>query len=200
MRKTLPLMLGLAFAVTSPLPTHAGAQQAWSGLTQEMQINLAVQAAPASMRDGATVQGYAADGSFRTIRNGTNDLICMAPNPTAERFEVSCHYAGLEPFFARGRALLEEGVTGQERAVTRWREYEAGVLPIPHGSVNYILTGSGFDPATAEVRDSYVRWTIYVPGATTDVTGITTDASAGGPWLMFPGTPGAHIMITPPRG
>ncbi|MFK7927045.1 MAG: hypothetical protein AB8H79_02565 [Myxococcota bacterium] len=21
----------------------------------------------------------------------------------------------------------------------------------------------------------------------------------GGPWIMFPGTPGAHIMINPPR-
>jgi hypothetical protein len=88
-------------------------------------------------------------------------------------------------------------VSGNERAQTRWKEHEAGKLPIPYGSVNYILTGSGYDAATNAVADAYLRWTIYTPGATTESTGLSTQPS--GAWLMFPGTAGAHIMITPPR-
>jgi hypothetical protein len=51
------------------------AQQAWSGLSPETQIALAVQAAPEEMRDDATVQGYDAAGAFVTLREGSNDLV-----------------------------------------------------------------------------------------------------------------------------
>ena len=176
------------------------AQQAWSGLGPETQISLAVQAAPEAMRADATVQGYDAAGAFVTLREGSNDLVCMAPGPMREDFEVSCHHVGLEPFFARGRELSAEGVTGQDRTQARWDEFTAGALPIPFGSVNYILHGTGFNPDTNEVEGAYLRWTIYTPNATPESTGITPMPSSGGPWLMFPGTPGSHIMITPPRG
>ncbi len=169
-------------------------------LPTELQIRLAVQAAPADLREGATVQGYDAGGDFVTLREGANELICMAPNPTREGFEVSCHHSGLEPFFARGRELSAQGATPNERTQTRWDEYTAGTLPIPTGSINYILTGDGFDPATAEIQGAYLRWVVYTPNATPESTGITTTAGPGSPWLMFPGTPGSHIMISPPRG
>ncbi len=170
-------------------------------LPAALQVRLAVQAAPPAMRDGATVQGYDAAGAFVTLRKGTNKLICMAPDPKRKRFEVSCHQADLEPFFARGRALIAQGITGERRAKTRWDEIAAGKLPLPYGAANTILTGSGFDTATAEIHDPFVRWVIYTPGATTASTGLSDQPSKpGAPWLMFPGTPGAHIMITPAHG
>jgi len=172
-----------------------------AALSRDLQIRLAVQAAPPALRDSASVQGYDASGAFVTIRKGTNKLICMAPDPKAERFEVSCHQADLEPFFARGRELRDQGITGQQRTRARWDEITAGTLPMPFGTVNHILTGNGFDPASAEIRDPFLRWVIYVPGATAATTGLPEQPGGpGGPWLMFPGTPGAHIMITPPTG
>lgn len=192
------LVFSAALAMAAATPVHA--QHAWSRLSPDDQVRLAVQAAPADMREGATVQGFDASGAFVTLRKGSNDLICMAPNPAADGFEVSCHHAGLEAFFARGRELSEQGITGNDRVKARWKEHDEGKLPIPYGAVNYILTGSGFDPATYAVTDAYLRWTIYTPGATPESTGLSTQPSAGGPWLMFPGTAGAHIMITPPRG
>ena len=84
--------------------------------------------------------------------------------------------------------------------MTRWREHDEGKLPIPAGSVNYILTGSGFDAATGEIADPYLRWNFYMPGATVESTGISDQPSSTVPWLMFPGTAGAHLMVTPPRG
>jgi len=182
------------------LPACLSAQNNWSGLSAESQVLLAVQAAPADMRAGAEVQGLDGSGDFVTLREGTNDLVCMAPNPAAEDLEVSCHHAGLEPYFARGRELTAQGITGQDRVLARWEEFTAGTLPIPHGSVNYILTGSGFDTETGAFEGSYLRWVVYTPNATPESSGISAVFNEGGPWLMFPGTPGSHIMITPARG
>jgi len=178
----------------------AAAQHPWSGLSPEMQIRLAVQAAPAEARETATVQGYDADGNFVTLREGTGALICMAPAPTREDFEVSCHHEGLEAYFARGRELLAQGITGNERTQARWNEYLEGKLPIPYGSSNHILTGSGFDPSSGEIHDAYIRWVVYTPMATPETTGLTGRPAEVVPWLMFPGTPGSHIMFSPPRG
>ena len=188
--------LALVAAVAGP----ASAQQPWSGLSADVQIRLAIQAAPQEMRDGATVQGYDSSGLFVTLRLGTNDLVCTAPAPTAQQLEAACHHAGLEPFFARGRELAAQGVSAQDRAAVRWKEYEDGKLAIPYGSVAYVLTGTGFDAATGAFEGAYLRWVIYTPGATPATTGITDQPNAGGPWLMMSGTPGSHIMITPPRG
>lgn len=193
-RFALPLILAaLAFGVAP-----ASAQHPWSELDAGMQITLALQAAPAEARHDATVQGYDADGTFVTLREGEGELVCMAPAPGREQFEVSCHHRGLEPYFARGRELLAQGITGNDRTRTRWEEYQAGTLPIPYGTVNYILTGSGFDPETGEIRDASTRWVIYTPMATQESTGLSTRPGAVVPWLMFAGTPGSHIMIVPP--
>lgn len=185
----LPLGL-LAFA------TPACADQA---LPSETQIALAVQAAPESLREGAMVQGYDASGSFIMLRDGSNGLICMAPNPESEQFEVSCHQSDLEAFFARGRELRTSGIDGEERTRARWAEYESGILPIPMGTTNYIMTGTGFDAETHEIQGASLRWVIYAPMATSETTGLATQGVNGSPWLMFPGTPGAHIMIMPTR-
>lgn len=194
------LASALVGVLVSVSVSPATAQEAWSGLATDMQIRLALQAAPPELRDGATVQGYDSTGAFVTLRQGSKDLICMAPNPKSQQLEVSCHQGGLEAFFARGRELRANGTPDNVVVQTRWKEFTAGKLAIPSGTVNNIITGSGFDPGTGAIQDAYERWTIYTPGATPESTGLSTKPSAGGPWLMFPGTPGAHIMITPPRG
>lgn len=199
MHRTPPPFLAAALLLLT-VGSPAAAQHSWSHLSPEMQIRLAVQAAPAEARETATVQGYDADGNFVTLREGTGAMICMAPAPTREDFEVSCHHRDLEPFFARGRALLAEGVTGNDRTQARWDEYLAGTLPIPFGTTNNILTGSGFDPETAEIHDYFLRWVVYTPMATPETTGLSGRPGEIVPWLMFPGTPGSHIMIVPPRG
>ncbi len=168
-------------------------------LPPELQIELAVQAIPETMRAEATVQGYDRAGELVTLREGTNDMICLAPNPGHDDFEVSCHHAGLEPFFARGRELRAKGITGSERIEARMDEVASGALSLPSGTTNHILTGSGFDAETGEIDGPYVRWVIYVPGATGLSSGLAEHPSEPGvPWLMSAGTVAAHIMISPP--
>jgi hypothetical protein len=191
-------MSGVLFFVATVLAPGVQAQSA-GGLTKEQQIEVAVQAAPADARAAATVMGYDAAGNFGVLRQGTNDLICLADDPKAEGFEVACHHVSIEPYIARGRELRAQGVTGMAINEARWREMEEGKLALPTpGASNYILTGA-HDPATGEIRDPYLRWVVYTPYATPATTGLSTQGGESLPWLMFPGTPGSHIMIVPPR-
>ncbi len=99
---------------------------------------------------------------------------------------------------ARGRELLAQKVTRQKRNDIRWKEITEGKLSLPREPRTlYVLTGSGYDASTGTVKDAYLRWVIYVPFATPQSTGLSTRPSPDAPWLMYPGTAGAHIMINP---
>ncbi|HVS13698.1 MAG TPA: hypothetical protein VMV46_07230 [Thermoanaerobaculia bacterium] len=164
------------------------------------QIAAAVQAAPEDLRGGAKVVGWNAEGGNVVLREGSNELVCLAADPGSERWSVACYHRDLEPFMARGRALAAEGVAAQERQRRRFEEVEAGTLALPREPRTlYVLHGSGYDVGSDEVVDAYLRWVIYVPYATTESTGLTTEPRDSAPWLMAPGTAGAHIMINPPR-
>jgi hypothetical protein len=168
-------------------------------LAASEQIAAAVQAAPDERRADATVLGYDETGKLVTLREGKGDLICLASNPKSPEFEVDCYHKDLEPFMARGRELSAQGLRGKERNLKRWAEIESGALKMPREPRTlYILEGKGYDAATGTVVKPYRRWVVYTPYATPESTGLSTMPVPGGPWLMFPGTPGAHIMINPP--
>ena len=178
-------------------PAHLGAQTP----PAEVQVAGALQAAPAMERDDATVFGFLADGSMTTLQEGGGALICLADDPNREGWNVACYHESLDPFMARGRELRAQGVTDAgELAQRRWAEADAGTLAMPEEpAMLYVMTGDGFDPATNTVANAFTRWVVYTPWATTQETGLPAQPTApGAPWLMLPGTAGAHIMITPP--
>jgi hypothetical protein len=163
------------------------------------QVASAILAAPKDKRTDATVLGYNEKGEVVTLRKGTNEFICLADDPTDKTFSVACYHKDLEPFMARGRELAAQGVKGKARHEQRWKEVDAGTVLIPRQPrLLYVLTGDGFDSAKGEVTNPYLRWVVYVPYATPESTGLSTTAGPG-PWLMYPGTAGAHIMISPPK-
>lgn len=166
----------------------------------ETQIAAAVLAAPADLREGAAVLGYNPQGELVRLREGKNELICLASDPNKTSFSVACYHRDLEPYMARGRELLAQKITGPKRNEVRWKEVADGKLSMPREPRTlYVLTGKGFDAASGKVTDAYLRWVIYVPFATPESTGLSTKGSDNAPWLMFPGTAGAHIMINPPK-
>ena len=165
-----------------------------------VQIASAVLAAPEDLRDGATVLGYNAQGALERLREGKNEMICLASDPSKPSFSAACYHRDLEPYMARGRELLAQKVTGKQRNDIRWKEVADGKLALPREPRTlYVLTGTGFDPGTGKVADAYLRWVIYVPYATPASTGLSTKPSDNAPWLMSPGTAGAHIMINPAK-
>lgn len=165
----------------------------------EEQIAAAVLAAPAELRAGATVLGYNDKGELTKLRAGTGDMVCLADNPKVKGFEVDCYHKDLEPFMARGRELAASGLTGKARHEQRNKDVKDGKVPMPTAPrMLYVMTGESYDPAAGKIVNSFLRWVIYVSGATPETIGLPVKGSTE-PWLMYPGEPGAHIMITPPR-
>lgn len=165
----------------------------------EWQIKTAVLAAPTADRAGATVLGYDASGAVVTLRPGTNNFICLADDPKQKGFSVACYHKDLEPFMARGRALVAQGKNATEVFKIREDEVKAGTLKMPDRSILNVTTGK-LDEKTGEVTELYTRYVIYIPWATVESTGIPLAPIAdGAPWIMNPGTHRAHIMINPPK-
>jgi hypothetical protein len=164
------------------------------------QIAAAVLAAPADRRAGAGVLGYDAAGALVTLREPSNDQMCLADNPKENGFSVACYHKDLEPFMARGRALAAEGMKTPDREEARHKEIVAGTLKMAKEPRSLcVITGTGFDPASASITEAYTRWVVYTPFATPESTGLSLTPVPGGPWLMYPGKATAHIMINPAR-
>lgn len=177
-------------------PSRGAAQDRPMLHSPAYQISAAVTALPEEMRAGATVLGYRAVGtSLVTLRDGKNDMICLAPDPAATAFHSACYHKSMEPFMARGRSLRASGVTGAQVDTVRFAEVKSGKLKMPtQPSMLYQIFGGTFDSVTAKVSGGTSLFVTYIPFATPETTGITAKPSATAPWIMFPGTPKAHIM------
>ena len=188
-------------APSAPTPAPATAAAAAPALPPAAeQIAAAVLAAPADRRAGAGVLGYDDKGALVTLRESTNDQICLADNPKENGFTVACYHKDLEPFMARGRTLAADGVKNADREDIRAKEIAAGTLKMAKEPRSLcVITGTGFDAASGKIGEAYTRWVVYTPFATPESTGLSVTPVPGGPWLMYPGKGTAHIMINPPR-
>jgi hypothetical protein len=193
-------MLCVPLATAAPQSQSSQPPTSFTVPTPAEQIALAVLPAPLSLRDGATVMGYNRQGQLVRLRAGNNGIICLAADPRETRFHTSCYHSALEPFMARGRAIRARHGSNREILDSiRLADIRAGRLRMPQRSVLYQIFAErdSVDARTARVRSPSYLHVVYLPGATSESTGLTTDALRGTPWLMYPGTPWAHIMIVP---
>ncbi len=170
-------------------------------LPKDIQIKTAVLAAPEMYREDATVLGYNQEGKLITLREGNNGMVCLADDPNKPGISVACYGAELERFMARGRELVAEGKSNEEKQQIRKAEIEAGTLKMPEEpAMVYVLAGeeNDYSAETGELLKSKIRYVIYKPYMTGESTGLPTKPQAPGmPWLMDAGTHRSHIMITP---
>src|SRR6266571_4766528 len=92
---SVALVIGAA-GVRAQTPTYAPPAR---------QIAAAVSPLPLPLRANATVFGYDASGKFVTLRRGSNDMVCLADDPSQKMYHVACYHRALEPFMSRGREL-----------------------------------------------------------------------------------------------
>ena len=129
----------------------------------QVQIAGAVLAAPAELREGAAVLGYDAKGAMVKIREGKNEMVCLATDPAKTAFNVACYHKDLEPFMARGRELLEQKVTGAKRNEIRFKEVEEGKARHAEGAAHALRPdghqlrqrerqGAGLLPSLGDLR------------------------------------------------
>ena len=154
--------------------------------TSEQQIADAVAPLPASLRDGATV--VLGHGDARTVlREGTNAMVCQADAPTSG-FAVSCYHKAIDPLSSRVFELLAAGKSDDEIGATVGAEVKEEKLEVEAGRVVYAAWGPSRTSALPIMS-------VYVPNATAESTGLTTELNYYRPWLMWAGTPVAHIML-----
>jgi hypothetical protein len=164
------------------------------------QVAAAVLALPKEFRADARVLGYAGTAhELTTIRQGKGPFTCLANDPAGKEFHVACYHESLEPFMARGRALRASGVKDEQVDTVRFAEVRAGKLVMPKQATLYQLFGpaGAFDAARGTARKAKPLIVIYMPGATVASSGLSAQPSDGLPWIMFPGTPKAHVMFVP---
>lgn len=191
--KSLIRILSLLFLVV----TSANAQS--NNLSDDHQIKAAVSPAPDDLQQEAKVKGYNEEGALVTLREGSNELICLADDPGQSNFHVACYHKDLEPFMKRGRELKAKEMPQKQINKLRRQEIEAGEIELLRKPMAlYSLTGpsDSFDYSTGQITNASPLYVVYIPFATEASTGLSTKpASKGAPWIMEPGTPWAHIMV-----
>jgi len=165
--------------------------QAHAGLSADQQIHESLRALPESLRDGATVVGYNEAAERVTLKKGSNGMTCWAddprPNPNTDApYYVVCFPESLKPLFRRIRELKDGKVSDRGKILNA--EIESGKISMPDLAVRYTLRGEAYVEALPLT-------VIHVPNRKAEGTGFSTEIDHFRPWLMWAGTPMAHIMV-----
>jgi hypothetical protein len=183
------LIVGAA-AIVLAAPLAVAAQPAASN---DALVAEAVKILPPDLRAGATVVTYdAATGARNVLRQGTNFIECQ---PRMADGFTRCYNKSMAPRRDLEAKLRAQKKTDEEISKAVAEAVKSGALPQPtKGMMSY----RGYDK-----RDRIQNlWVMSLPNATPEAVGVSTvsqrDAALEGkglPWMMLPGTPGAHIMI-----
>jgi len=177
----------LSLLATLPVVANAQAKQTGTPANSNAKIRNAVAAAPASIGANATIMDWPAkdDDQHMKLRDGTNGFTCFPDMPMTEGNDPMCvdsqwmawmdAYMGKKPFKADRIGI--------------------GYMVAPGGA-----SGSNTDPyamgptATNEWGLDAPHVMILVPDAA-HLQGLPTKRQTGSPWVMWKGTPYAHIMV-----
>ncbi len=152
-------------------------------------IDKAVLAAPANLRDGATVIKWNADFTYTTLRKGTNRIVCydLSGMPEQPAYMVECSSLSNLDRVAQNLKFQAVGDKAKTQAMLDAAEKDGSRVKPEYGSVWYHMMG----PDKDHIR---THMTIAVPGATTQTTGLPDNPKDGGVWIMNAGTTTAHLM------
>jgi hypothetical protein len=154
---------------------------------QSTLIDGALLSAPATLRDGATIVLDAPGKKRVVLRQGTNDMICRA-NSLKNGFNSICYPKVLDAFWTRNAVLTQEGKTDAEIRDALAEDVRAGRLETPVGAATYEMVGGSQE-------SSLPHMAVFLPNATAQSSGLPDKWDHFRPWLMWAGTPVAHVMI-----
>jgi hypothetical protein len=153
-------------------------------------IEKALTPAPRNMKEGAAVIKFKADGTYDTLKPGTNKLVCYdrSGDPGQQPFSVQCTSVANIPRVVQNRKFEKIADKAARQAAIDAAEKDGTRVKPEFGSVWLTLNGADKEHAT------HVHTTIAVPGATTQSMGLPSDNKQGGVWIMNAGTSTAHLM------
>lgn len=165
----------------------AGPATAQGKSTKAHKIASAMTAAPRSISGKATIMDWPAskDGPMVTLRAGTNGWTCLPDFPTTKGNDPMCVDDQWMPFMS---ALMTKATPKVSHAGIAY-------MTAPGGAY-----GSNTDPYATKATPGN-EWGFDPPHIMLLVTdksaleGMPTTRKSGGPWVMWKGTPYAHIMV-----
>jgi hypothetical protein len=141
------------------------------------------------MKDAPTVIAFKDDGTYETLKKGTNRLLCYdrSGEPGRQPFAVQCTSIGNLDRVAQNRKFeAMQDKTAREAAINAAEANGTRVKP-EFGSVWLDMNGADKDHA-------HIHTTIAMPGATAQSTSLPDNPGMGGAWIMNAGTTTAHMM------
>ena len=141
----------------------------------------ALSAAPASVGAGATVIGH--DG--RVLRKGTSDWVCMPDIPSLSNDSPMC-------LDAPWRAVIDAWVNKRSITVTQIGFAYMLQDDLPVSNTDPFATAQ--TPTNQWLQNSGPHLMVLLPDQRL-LEGVSTDPTNGGPYVMWKGTPYAHIMV-----
>ena len=152
-------------------------------------LDKALTAAPANLREGATVIKWKPDYTYETLRKGTNRLACYDRSgfPLQQPFSIECTSIANLDRVAQNMKAEALGDKAKSEAMLDAAEKNGTRVKPEFGSVWYHVSGADKDHTRQHV-------TIAVPGATPQSLGLPDNAKQGGVWIMNAGTTTAHLM------
>jgi hypothetical protein len=175
-------LIGSLFAVC-PLSILVAAQQkpaAPDTESKELKISRALSAAPASIAKGAKVVDRDAEGNETTLREGNNGFTCFPGHPGVIGDAALC---------ANAPALQWEVDMAQHKP--KPTNTEPGIEYMLAGATDWSATDPHATSGTPIKEPPH--WMIMWPVDGT--SGLATTAKQTGTWIMYAGTPWAHLMI-----
>jgi hypothetical protein len=171
------------------LSTAAFAQAQAQASAQDT-IDRALAAAPRQMKEAATVIKWKDDGTYETLKKGTNRLVCYdrSGEPGQQPFAVQCtSIANLDRVAQNRKFAKITDKDARQKALDDAEKDGTRVKP-EFGSVWLTMNGPDKDHAR-------IHTTVAVPGATSQSMGLPDNPRQGGIWIMNAGTSTAHLMI-----
>jgi len=168
--------------------------QRTSAQAADPRIAEAIRPLPDDLQAGATVVVYdQKTGDRQVLRQGTNMMECQPKSPV-DGF-TRCYHKQLAPRRDLEAKLRAQGKKDEEVTAAVQEATKAGTIKAPtFGMMSYRLSD---DKGRIQKL-----WVMSVPNATPETIGVSTSSQReealmgkGLPWLMLPGTPGAHVMI-----
>lgn len=149
----------------------------------------ALAAAPRNLKEGATVVKFKADGTYDTVKKGTNRLVCYdrSGEPGQQPFAVQCTSLANLDRVVQNKKFEAIADKTQRQAALDAAEKDGTRAKPEFGSVWYTMNGPDREHARVHV-------TIAVPGATSQSMGLPDNPRQGGAWIMNAGTSTAHVM------
>ncbi len=152
------------------------------------EIDKALLAAPANLKEAATVIKWKPDFTYDTLKQGTNRLVCYDRSglPGQQAFSIECTSVANLPRAAQN--LKFEAMGDKKQAMLDAAEKDGTRVKPEYGSVWYHVMGADREHARNHM-------TVALPGATAQSTGLPDNPRQGGVWIMNAGTTTAHLMV-----